>query len=144
MSNQRFNLRIYAICINEKQEVLLSKERVDNFSFTKFPGGGLEWGEGTKDCLKREFREEFGLEISVGELFYLTDFFQLSAFSDNDQVISIYYNITLNQDISTVSGNGNKEETLCWHPLTDFSADLLTFPIDKHVAKLLKNEKLPY
>ena len=76
----------------------------------EFPGGGLEFGEGTIDCLKREFREEFNLEIEVGELFYLTDFFQVSAFSENDQVISIYYLIradlnTLDEVIKTHSGD---------------------------------------
>ena len=67
MSNRRFNIRVYGICINEHDEILLSREHYRGLSFVKFPGGGLEWGEGTKDCLIREFQEEFGLEITVGE-----------------------------------------------------------------------------
>ena len=137
MSSKRFNIRVYGVCINEHNEVLLSREQFRDLSFIKFPGGGLEWGEGTKDCLKREFQEEFGLEITVGELFYLTDFFQLSAFSDEDQVISIYYRITLHHDLSTISGNGDKEEELGWYSLSNFSSDSLTFPIDKQVAGMI-------
>ena len=53
---QRFNIRVYGICINERQEVLLSDESYRDLHFTKFPGGGLGFGEGTIDCLKREFR----------------------------------------------------------------------------------------
>lgn len=139
MSTRRFNLRVYGVCIRENQEVLLSRERYKDVSFVKFPGGGLEWGEGTKDCLIREFQEEFGIEITVGELFYLTDFFQLSAFSEQDQVISIYYNIALAQDLSGVSGNGDKEETLFWCPIADFSPEILKFPIDQAVAQILMN-----
>jgi 8-oxo-dGTP diphosphatase len=134
----RFNIRIYGVCINDRNEVLVSNEQHRDLSFTKFPGGGLEWGEGTKDCLKREFQEEFGLEIEVGELFYLTDFFQLSAFSDTDQVISVYYHIQLNEVINPEMFLGDKNEQLQWIPFSELSENLFMFPIDKIVASRLK------
>lgn len=137
----RFNIRIYGICINERNEVLLSDESYRNLAFTKFPGGGLEFGEGMIDCLKREFREEFNLEIEVGELFYLTDFFQISAFSANDQVISVYYRITADLDrLDQLMKNQTGEEELHWVKLSELTEELLTFPIDKLVAKKLVNE----
>jgi ADP-ribose pyrophosphatase YjhB (NUDIX family) len=142
---KRFNIRVYGICINTQNEILLSDEVYDNKSFTKFPGGGLEFGEGVKDCLKREFHEEFQLQIEVGELFYLTDFFQLSAFSDEDQVISIYYNIQIPaEQLDRVIGLNNGREKLHWIPMHHFGSDLLTFPIDKIVASKLVNEKQSY
>lgn len=134
---QRFNIRVYGICINEQEEILLSDETYRDFSFTKFPGGGLEWGEGTKDCLKREFLEEFQLEITVGELFYLTDFFQVSAFSENDQVISIYYHIELPHNIILHEITGDKGERLRWKPLAELRESDVTFPIDKQVVQKL-------
>ncbi|MNK18590.1 NUDIX domain protein [compost metagenome] len=138
---QRFNIRVYGICINERNEVLLSDESYRDLHFTKFPGGGLEFGEGTIDCLKREFREEFNLEIEVGELFYLTDFFQISAFSANDQVISAYYRITANLDqLDQLMKNQTGEEELRWLEISKLKEELLTFPIDKIVAKKLVNE----
>lgn len=140
---QRFNVRVYGICINERQEVLLSDESHRDLNFTKFPGGGLEFGEGMIDCLKREFREEFNLEIEVGELFYLTDFFQVSAFSENDQVISVYY--LIQADLSKVDylvTNHLGAETIHWVSLSKLSEEMLTFPIDKIVArKLISNSQ---
>lgn len=133
----RFNIRVYGVCINEQNEVLVSDETHKNLSFTKFPGGGLEWGEGTKECLKREFREEFGLEIEVGELFYLTDFFQRSAFIDTDQVISIYYRFALNGQIDPANCIGDKNEQLRWIHLSEVTESVFTFPIDKLVANIL-------
>src|SRR5215213_6968905 len=87
----QFNIRVYGILINEQQQVLVSDEFIRGTYFTKFPGGGLEFGEGTRDCLKREFMEEMKLNVQVGEHIYTTDFFQLSAFNPGHQIISIYY-----------------------------------------------------
>ena len=76
-----FNIRIYGLLLTPAKEVVVSDEYIRGNYFTKFPGGGLEFGEGTRDCLKREFKEEMNLEVTIGEHIYTTDFFQLSAFN---------------------------------------------------------------
>ena len=58
-----FNIRVYGILINEKNQVLVADEYIRGGYYTKFPGGGLEFGEGTRDCLKREFKEEMNLKV---------------------------------------------------------------------------------
>ena len=85
-----FNVRVYGILVDEQNRVLISDERTQNVSFTKFPGGGLEYGEGLIDALKREFLEECNLPIEVVKHVYTTDFFEKSSFN-NSQIISIYY-----------------------------------------------------
>ena len=55
---KQFNLRVYGILINDQKQVLVSDEYIRGKHYTKFPGGGLEFGEGTRDCLAREFMEE--------------------------------------------------------------------------------------
>ena len=86
-----FNIRVYGIMINEQNQLLVADEYIRGGYYTKFPGGGLEFGEGTRDCLKREFKEEMDLEVEVGDHIYTTDYFQLSAFNPSHQIISIYY-----------------------------------------------------
>ena len=76
-----FNIRVYGVLINEKKQVLLSDEFIRGKYYTKFPGGGLESGEGTRDCLKREFKEEMDLEVQIEDHIYTTDYFQMSAFN---------------------------------------------------------------
>ena len=95
---------------------------------------------GAKDSsivFKREFQEELGIEIVVGELFYLTDFFQQSAFSENDQLISVYYRVHV-PDWSVIDCVSKPEtgdyEVFRWVKCEDLSADELTFPVDKIVA----------
>src|SRR5471030_407899 len=85
-----FNVRVYGLLINDKDEILLSDEQEYGMQFSKFPGGGLEYGEGLIEGLKREFVEECNVEIEVTEHFYTTDFFVKSAFNDS-QIISVYY-----------------------------------------------------
>ena len=86
-----FNIRIYGVLKDENNRVLVSDEYIRGSYITKFPGGGLEFGEGTRDCLKREFKEETNLDVTIGQHIYTTDFFQISAFNNRDQIISIYY-----------------------------------------------------
>src|SRR3954469_530143 len=96
-----FNIRVYGVLINKQRQVLVSDEYIRGSYFTKFPGGGLELGEGTRDCLRREFKEETGLDITVGDHIYTTDYFQQSAFNENDQIISIYYYVQA-KDVSNL------------------------------------------
>ena len=85
-----FNVRVYGLLINAQNEVLLSDEFEYNRRFTKFPGGGLEFGEGLIDGLKREFLEECNAEIDIINHFYTTDFYEKSSFNDS-QILSVYY-----------------------------------------------------
>src|SRR5438105_15098364 len=94
------NLRVYGILFGENKKVLVSDEYIRGGYYTKFPGGGLEYGEGTRDCLKREFKEEMNLEVEIGDHIYTTDFFQVSAFNPDHQIISIYYFVKALEPIS--------------------------------------------
>ena len=86
-----FNIRVYGILINEQKQVLVSDEFIRGQYYTKFCGGGLEKGEGTIDCLRREFMEEMNLKVEITAHLYTTDFYQQSAFNPAHQIISIYY-----------------------------------------------------
>jgi len=136
-----FNLRVYGILINERNEVLLSHERRKGVTFTKFPGGGLEFGEGIADCLKREFMEELNISIEPGELFYLTDFFQQSAFHEDHQLISFYYRVEYNDwqslPVQRMEEGDHDHETFYWIPLSKLTEDVVTFPVDKVVVRKL-------
>lgn len=132
--DKRFNVRVYGILIDPENKVLLSFEHYKNYVFTKFPGGGLEYGEGTLDALKREFREELGIEPFNIRHFYTTDFFQQSAFNDS-QVISIYYLVDIPDytAIPQLSDTG----TVYFYPIDATLLDEVDLPIDKVVAEML-------
>lgn len=145
MQLTRFNIRVYGVLVNNQNEVLLVHEKMPDTSFTKFPGGGLELGEGIKDCLKREFKEETGLIIEVGQHLYTTDFFQQSAFRKTDQLISIYYYVhaantdTIRLDEHEIVQHGRVENLrFFWVSKATLNPSMLTFPIDQLVCGLIQ------
>lgn len=132
-----FNVRVYGLMINENKEILLCNESYKGLQFTKFPGGGLEFGEGLLDCLKREFIEETGCEIEVESHFYTTDFFQASVFNSKQQLISVYY--TVKSKGFSIPQHSEDTPFFFWKSMKDLTAEDVTFPVDKLVAeKLIK------
>lgn len=129
-----FNIRVYGLLVNKQHEVLLSRERYRDYEFTKFPGGGLEYGEGTLDTLKREFEEELGIKPFNFRHFYTTDFFQRSIMGD-DQILSIYYLVDIadHDTVPELSDTGN----LYFYPINETLVAQVTLPIDIVVAKML-------
>ena len=140
-----FNVRVYGILINHLGQVLLSDEQEYGFRFSKFPGGGLEYGEGLIDALKREFIEECEVEVDVISHFYTTDFFIKSVFNES-QVISVYYlvkpktELLLNfkDKIFDFDSEGDLLQVFRWKNISDLSIEDVTFPTDQRVIELLK------
>jgi len=133
-----FNVRVYGLLINEQDEILLSDEEHQCVRFSKFPGGGLEYGEGLLDALKREFMEECETSVEVLEHIYTTDFFEKSSFNES-QIISIYYLVKplepLKCRISPGSfdfkEDGAVKQSFRWVKRTALSSDDVTFLTDK-------------
>jgi 8-oxo-dGTP pyrophosphatase MutT (NUDIX family) len=139
-------VRVYGILIDATHGLLVSDEFIRGNYYTKLPGGGLEFGEGTRDCLVREFKEETGLDVTIGNHIYTTDFYQPSAFRAGDQILSIYYYvhpISLEplqtraiafdfkpDEVADITGQA---EHTRWIPLQQLSEADMSLPIDKIV-----------
>ena len=139
-----FNVRVYGSLINNQNEFLLSDEREYGMKFTKFPGGGVELGEGLIEALKREFMEECYAEIEVLSHFYTTDFYEKSSFNDS-QVLSVYYLVKevfplqLGFKTAVFDFDEDQNQSFRWRKITDITEDDVTFKTDKAVVSLLKN-----
>lgn len=151
-----FNVRVYGLLFDQYNRLLVSDEFIRGNYYTKLPGGGLEIGEGTRDCLKREFMEETGLDVTVGEHLYTTDFFQISAFNNTDQIISIYYSVTALEPIEIktqtlpfqftpdqIADPDGESEVFRWIEWETLSENDMSLPIDKVVIQLIKNNPSP-
>jgi ADP-ribose pyrophosphatase YjhB (NUDIX family) len=152
---KKFTIRVYGILQDSEQGVLVSDEWIRGDRFTKFPGGGLEFGEGTRDCLTREFLEEMNLRVAVKEHIYTTDYFQLSAFNPAQQIISIYYAVQPLEAIAVTLKikpfdfderelaryqEHEQTETFRFVQWNEFGPEALSLPIDKIVAAQLRKQ----
>ncbi len=139
-----FNVRVYGLLINEAKEVLLSDEYEYGFQFTKFPGGGVELGEGLITALKREFIEECNAEIEVISHFYTTDFYEKSSFNES-QVLSIYYlvkavnplELAFKTEVFDFDPDSN--QSFRWAKIDLLELGDVTFRTDQTVVNLLKS-----
>jgi 8-oxo-dGTP pyrophosphatase MutT (NUDIX family) len=148
---QHFVIRVYALIrlTSDPTQVLITHERYGDMLMTKFPGGGLERGEGIRDCLKRELSEELGIKEAQYEHYYTTEDYVPSAFNPYQQIISVYYSVTLSQEecnrLSQLSFPSKDEVkagiyTLEWVNLAEIITETrMTFPIDQWVMKKIKS-----
>lgn len=150
---EKFNIRVYGVLVNEKRQILVSDELIRGMYITKFGGGGLELGEGTRDCLRREFLEEMNLKVEIGQHIYTTDYYQPSAFNEKHQIISIYYYVKALEEITAPLrtkpfdfdekqlahyAQTQETETFRFIDWEQFGEESMTLPIDKIVAGIVK------
>jgi ADP-ribose pyrophosphatase YjhB (NUDIX family) len=125
--------------------VLVSEELIRGKLYTKWPGGGVELGEGLHDALIREFDEELGVAIMIEKHFYTTDYYVASVF-DNSQIISVYYLVTteafnqINQLINKpiINPETKYQQVFKWIDVNTIDPNTFTLPIDKTVAQLIQ------
>ena len=135
----KINIRVYAIYLNEKNELMALDEGYAGEKLIKLPGGGLEFGEGTIECLHREFAEELNLKIKVLEHFYTQEDFLVSRFRENEQLLTIYYTVNI-LNLEDLNILDDSIENVKWVSLHEENP--LPLPIDKIVFQKLKEKLL--
>lgn len=154
MAEPRFTIRAYGLLSSTGADgamrMLVADELIKGKRVTKFPGGGLEYGEGLKECIVREILEEVGVEALDVEHFYTTDFFQQSAFHTVPlQVVSVYYTFRVS-DESAIRAVGepfegitgaDDQEVFRWAPLWQRAEDAVTLPIERVVWRMLQDRQ---
>lgn len=137
-------IRVYGVFIHNDQ-VLISEERYKEVDMFKFPGGGMEEGEGLQDALKREVLEEMGLDVEIMDHLYTTDFHTTSTFDTSVQVLSVYFLIDQGSfdvdDIPQwgVESTAQKKERFSWYPIESLSLDQFTFETERKAFSVLLN-----
>jgi 8-oxo-dGTP pyrophosphatase MutT (NUDIX family) len=131
-------------------QILVSDEYYYGQYITKFPGGGMEFGETTIECLKREWAEELKIEIEVGKHIHTSEVFQAYPFRDDIQIISIYYFVrpltVLGMKIKNVpfdfpvSNGAHHNFAVRWIDVNLFNSQCMTLLSDKMVTEIIRQK----
>jgi ADP-ribose pyrophosphatase YjhB (NUDIX family) len=71
----RLRLRVCGLCLDGDALLLANHRGVGLLEhFWIPPGGGLHFGESAPEALRREFREETGLAVTVGDFLFVNEF----------------------------------------------------------------------
>ena len=81
-------VRVKALILNSKGNILLAF----NNNTYQFPGGHLAEGESIDECMKREIKEEVGIDVEVNDPFLSIETYDNDYFGTGKKVLNtIYY-----------------------------------------------------
>jgi len=138
-----FNVRVYALIV-KNNHLLIAEEQHGGFFLRKFPGGGLQFGEGILQALHRELKEELDADVDSASLLCVTEDFVVSFLNNKQQVIGVHYLVDLKQDYSDEFLNNNRVELengyiyFKWVLLDSINPEDFTSPVDKSAFDKLK------
>lgn len=139
-----FNVRVYALIVKNNR-LLISEEQHGGVFLRKFPGGGLQFGEGILQALHRELKEELNADVESASMLCVTEDFVVSFLNNKQQVIGVHYLVELKQDYSDEFLNNNRVELengfihFKWKLIDSMNADDFSSPVDKTAFEKLKN-----
>ena len=116
--------------IKKENKILVSEgyDKVKNEVFYRCIGGGIEFLENSKEALKREFKEELNIDISVGKFLGIAENIFTYNGKDAHELI-LFYNVDINKK--------NYKET--YHIVEgNCESDAMWIDIDKFKNKELK------
>jgi 8-oxo-dGTP diphosphatase len=110
---------VVAVIVDSDEQVLLTKRNIPPFQGEwVMPGGKIDLGEPIVEALKREVREEVGLEVEVGRL--IDVFEHVTPGADNYHFIIIYYLCT--PLYCGVNHNRDEVSEARWVPRSDLAS----------------------
>ena len=134
MTPEKFSCRIYGV-LNKGREVLLTRSVFIKREFVNFPGGGVELGEPPLEVLRREYREETGLEIAPVRVLYASEGLHIST-QVPMQIVSIYWLVEAASGELRRGGNGSDVLDLFWADVDHIPKGEM-FPSDLEFAERL-------
>jgi len=116
-TDKKFVIRCRAIILHEGK-LLLVRHQHDK-SYAVLPGGHLEFGEGVKECLRREIIEELGVEPKIGRLLYVNTFVD----TNNKQPLEFFFEVLNGEEYknceSLVRSHAHELSEILWASPSD-------------------------
>ena len=130
---QHIRIRAAGILVKEDR-ILLVRHEKNGKSYWLLPGGGVDFGESVADGLKREFREEVGLDIQVGPMVLVHDSIPPNH---HRQVLNIYFMVTTEKYDIHVTPDAVLRDA-AFYPLAEFPSMPVNPDVKAEVLEGLK------
>jgi mutator protein MutT len=115
-----------AIVVNPEEEVLLIRRARDPArGKLSFPGGFVDQGESAEEGLRRELREEVGLE--AGSLRYLCSHVNEYHYKEVTYPVLDFFFVTRSNG-TTGEAQASEVESICWLPIKAVRPEEFAFP----------------
>lgn len=91
MYGGKVRVRVCGICIEDNSLLLIRHVGLGEKNMLWIPpGGGIEFGEDASLALEREFLEETGLSINIGQFLFVNEFI-----NDHLHAIELFFNVSI-------------------------------------------------
>jgi 8-oxo-dGTP diphosphatase len=128
-----------AVAVLRQGQILLVQHTKADRSYWLLPGGGLDWGESLHQAAQREVAEETGVEVSAGELLFVSE---TLAPDSSKHVVHLVFEATYQGGEPRVPPEARITDVR-WFPLDDVSDLTVHPPMQSDLAKLLSRKKSP-
>lgn len=105
LKNFKFRVSVYGALCNKGNILLQRHPRLESFGL---PGGGVEIDETIKTALSREFKEETGLDVDIGNLISVTEDYFTYEGEDSHSVLITY---EVKRKSGRIIRQGNHDDT---------------------------------
>ena len=134
MTEPFIRIRVAAIIV-QGGRILLGKHAKDGREYWVLPGGGVDPGETLSDALRRELREEIGVEAETGELVFACEAIAPDA---SRHIVQLAFLASITGGTPHVTGCDQRVVDMAWFPVEEV-AGLEMYPVvQDHLSAALR------
>ncbi|MGB4270465.1 MAG: NUDIX hydrolase [Spirochaetota bacterium] len=135
LSHKKIRIRVAGLVVEENKILMIAHKKGSEI-YWLLPGGGVEYHEALDEALKREFIEELGLTVEVGDIALIADSIEPHG---KRHIINIVFWCYLKNN-SIRLGDEKILYDFSFKPVSELADVVMYPPLNEYIIQLLQNE----